>query len=231
MSVFNFKKFSIIQSKSAMKVGTDGVLLGSWVNCEKANNILDIGSGTGLLALMLAQRNTSCIINAIEIDKDASDEAQLNIINSDWSNRISVQNIDIQSYKSNIKYDLIISNPPFYPSSFFNNKRIIARHTNLLSFDDLISSSVSLLSIKGLFAVVIPKNYELDFCQRARDNKLFILRVCNVKGRKNTDIKRVLLEFSFLESRVTNENLIVEESRHQYTKEYTDLCKDFYLKM
>lgn len=231
MSVFNFKKFSIIQSKSAMKVGTDGVLLGSWVNCEEANNILDIGSGTGLIALMLAQRNTSCSIKAIEIDKDAADEAQLNIINSDWSNRISVQNINIQSYKSNIKYDLIISNPPFYPSIFFHNKRTIARHTNLLSFDDLISSSARLLSFTGLFAVVIPKNYELDFCQRARDNKLFILRVCNVKGQKNTDIKRVLLEFSFLESRVTNENLIVEESRHQYTKEYTDLCKDFYLKM
>ena len=114
MSVFKFKKFSIVQSKSAMKVGTDGVLLGSWVNCQKAKKILDIGAGTGLISLMLAQRNKECNITAIEIDKDTSEEAKININNSKWRDRISIINISLNNFATSEKFDFIVSNPPYF---------------------------------------------------------------------------------------------------------------------
>ncbi|MAB95091.1 MAG: tRNA (adenine-N(6)-)-methyltransferase [Flavobacteriales bacterium] len=231
MSVFKFKKFSIVQSKSAMKVGTDGVLLGSWVNCQSAKKILDIGAGTGLISLMLAQRNNECNITAVEIDKETSEEANININNSKWRDRISIINININNFITSDKFDFIVSNPPYFPANFSKNKRAIARHTNLLSFQDLIRTTVKLLSSKGIFAVILPKIAEAIFCKTADANKLFLIRICQVKGQKNSDIKRVLLEFSFEKSSLDSDSLVIEESRHIYTNKYIDLCQDFYLNM
>jgi len=231
MSVFKFKKFSIVQSKSAMKVGTDGVLLGSWVNCQSAKKILDIGAGTGLISLMLAQRNNECNITAVEIDKETSEEANININNSKWRDRISIINININNFITSDKFDFIVSNPPYFPANFSKNKRAIARHTNLLSFQDLIRTTVKLLSSKGIFAVILPKIAEAIFCKTANANKLFLIRICQVKGQKSSDIKRVLLEFSFEKSSLDSDSLVIEESRHIYTNKYIDLCQDFYLNM
>ena len=231
MSVFKFKKFSIVQSKSAMKVGTDGVLLGSWVNCLNAKKILDIGAGTGLISLMLAQRNNECNITAVEIDKETSEEANININNSKWRDRISIINININNFITSDKFDFIVSNPPYFPANFSKNKRAIARHTNLLSFQDLIRTTVKLLSSKGIFAVILPKIAEAIFCKTANANKLFLIRICQVKGQKSSDIKRVLLEFSFEKSSLDSDSLVIEESRHIYTNKYIDLCQDFYLNM
>jgi len=231
MSVFKFKKFSIIQTKSAMKVGTDGVLLGSWVNCLNAKKILDIGAGTGLISLMLAQRNNECNITAVEIDKETSEEANININNSKWRDRISIINININNFITSDKFDFIVSNPPYFPANFSKNKRAIARHTNLLSFQDLIRTTVKLLSSKGIFAVILPKIAEAIFCKTANANKLFLIRICQVKGQKSSDIKRVLLEFSFEKSSLDSDSLVIEESRHIYTNKYIDLCQDFYLNM
>jgi len=231
MSVFKFKEFSIVQSKSAMKVGTDGVLLGSWVNCQSAKKILDIGTGTGLISLMLAQRNNECNITAVEIDKETSEEANININNSKWRDRISIINISINNFITSDKFDFIVSNPPYFPANFSKNKRAIARHTNLLSFQDLIRTTVKLLSSKGIFAVILPKIAEAIFCKTANANKLFLIRICQVKGQKNSDIKRVLLEFSFEKSSLDSDSLVIEESRHIYTNKYIDLCQDFYLNM
>lgn len=231
MSVFKFKKFSIVQSKSAMKVGTDGVLLGSWVNCLNAKKILDIGTGTGLISLMIAQRNNECNITAVEIDKETSEEANININNSKWRDRISIINISINNFITSDKFDFIVSNPPYFPANFSKNKRAIARHTNLLSFQDLIRTTVKLLSSKGIFAVILPKIAEAIFCKTANANKLFLIRICQVKGQKNSDIKRVLLEFSFEKSSLDSDSLVIEESRHIYTNQYIDLCQDFYLNM
>ena len=231
MSVFKFKKFSIVQSKSAMKVGTDGVLLGSWVNCLNAKKILDIGAGTGLISLMIAQRNNECNITAVEIDKETSEEANININNSKWRDRISIINISINNFITSDKFDFIVSNPPYFPANFSKNKRAIARHTNLLSFQDLIRTTVKLLSSKGIFAVILPKIAEAIFCKTANANKLFLIRICQVKGQKNSDIKRVLLEFSFEKSSLDSDSLVIEESRHIYTNKYIDLCQDFYLNM
>lgn len=231
MSVFKFKEFLIVQTKSAMKVGTDGVLLGSWVNCQNAKKILDIGAGTGLISLMLAQRNNECNITAVEIDKETSEEANININNSKWRDRISIINTNINNFITSDKFDFIVSNPPYFPANFSKNKRAIARHTNLLSFQDLIRTTVKLLSSKGIFAVILPKIAEVTFCKTADANKLFLIRICQVKGQKNSDIKRVLLEFSFEKSSLDSDSLVIEESRHIYTNKYIDLCQDFYLNM
>ena len=231
MSVFKFKEFSIVQTKSAMKVGTDGVLLGSWVNCLNAKKILDIGAGTGLISLMIAQRNNECNITAVEIDKETSEEANININNSKWRDRISIINISINNFITSDKFDFIVSNPPYFPANFSKNKRAIARHTNLLSFQDLIRTTVKLLSSKGIFAVILPKIAEAIFCKTANANKLFLIRICQVKGQKKSDVKRVLLEFSFEKSSLDSDSLVIEESRHIYTNKYIDLCQDFYLNM
>jgi tRNA1Val (adenine37-N6)-methyltransferase len=231
MSVFKFKQFSIIQEKSAMKVGTDGVLLGSWVSCKQANTILDIGCGTGLITLMLAQRNLKSKIVGIEIDVIASQEAKLNVDNSDWQERIKIEHTSLQKFNPQAQFDLIVSNPPFFAENKAKDRRAAARHTNFLSFGELIENAADLLSEKGIFGVIIPKNAEENFCEIAAVHNLHCNRVCNVKGNETVAVKRVVLEFSFLEAEALTEHLMIEIERHQYTDEYIQLCKDFYLKM
>jgi len=231
MSVFKFKEFSILQEKSAMKVGTDGVLLGCWVTCEKANTILDIGCGTGLITLMLAQRNFNSNVIGIEIDKIASQEAQLNSSNSDWEERIEIKHASLKQFTPQLKFDLIVSNPPFFPQNKSQHSRDIARHTNTLSFEELMDNAAKLLAEKGIFAVIIPKNSEEYFCKIASVKKLYRNRVCYVKGNETSEVKRVMMEFSFIKTAVLTEHLTIETSRHNYTDKYIQLCKDFYLKM
>ena len=231
MSVFKFKEFSIIQEKSAMKVGTDGVLLGCWVSCEKANNILDIGCGTGLITLMLGQRNLIGNVTGIEIDKIASQEAQLNISNSDWKERIEIKHTSLQEFTSQLKFDLIVSNPPFFPQNKSQKSRDIARHTNTLSFEELIDNAANLLAEKGIFSVIIPKDSEEYFCKIAATHNLYCNRVCYIKGNEASEVKRVMMEFRFVISIILTEYLTIETARHNYTDKYIQLCKDFYLKM
>ena len=231
MSLFRFKQFVISHAKSAMKVGTDGILIGSWVSCEKANTILDVGCGTGLITLMLAQRNLKSNIKGIELDTLASEEACLNINNTVWKNRISIQNISFQNFRIQTKFDLIVSNPPFFASNHSNDRRDIARHTNCLSFQELIKHSVRLLSPNGILGVIIPKEAEIFFCKIAKSYHLYPNRACYVRGNNFSNIKRVLIELSFT---VTNKKityLTIEKSRHKYTEEFVNLCKAFYIDM
>ena len=214
-----------------MKVGTDGVLLGSWVACKHANTILDIGCGTGLIALMLAQRNSKSSITGIEIDAIASQEAQLNVSNSDWQERIKIEHTSLQDFKPQTQFDLIVSNPPFFHENKAQDRRATARHTNYLSFEELIENAANLLSEKGIFGVIIPKVAEENFCEIATTHNLYCKRVCNVKGNDKVDVKRVMLEFAFNKADTKTEHLTIETARHQYTDEYIQLCKYFYLKM
>ena len=214
-----------------MKVGTDGVLLGSWVACKHANTILDIGCGTGLIALMLAQRNSKSSITGIEIDAIASQEAQLNVSNSDWQERIKIEHTSLQDFKPQTQFDLIVSNPPFFHENKAQDRRATARHTNYLSFEELIENAANLLSEKGMFGVIIPKDSEAQFCGIAKTHNLYYNRVCNVKGNETVSVKRVMLEFSFNKAETTIEHLTIETARHQYTDGYMQLCKDFYLRM
>lgn len=215
-----------------MKVGTDGVLLGAWTTI-KSPNILDIGTGTGLIAIMLAQRNKNVIIDAVEIELDAYLEAKENIANCNWFDKIKAHNIPIQEYKSTNRYDLIVSNPPFFVDSTKAPKtnRNSARHTDSLSFADLIISVIRLLQPNGIFSSILPTNEAEQFIALAEQSKLYLNKKCNVRPNSQKKTKRVLMEFSFFKTEMIESELIIEtDTRHQYTKEYITLTKDFYLK-
>ena len=233
---FCFKAFNIDQNRSAMKVGTDGVLLGAWVFLGgKLENILDIGAGTGLLSLMLAQRCLAENIEALEIDEDSYEQCVENFETSPWSNRLFCYHAGLDEFIEEIEdsYDLIISNPPFYSEnvSSGDSSRDKARQNQSLPFDELLEGVSKLLAKEGLFATIIPHKEEISFIALAASFGLFPTRILRVKGNPSAEIKRSLLEFDFKEQEVLEEELTIEIARHQYTNEYIALTKDFYLKM
>ena len=233
---FKFKQFSINQDRCAMKIGTDGVLLGAWTSIEKKPfSILDIGTGTGVLALMLAQRSDANIIDALEIDDDAYEQCVDNFENSSWADRLFCYHASLEEFVEEIEdtYDLIISNPPFYSEDYktANSQRDLARFQEALPFDHLLQCVSKLLSENGRFSVVIPFKEEKEFIALASEVHLFPNRILQVKGSPSSEIKRSLIEFSFRESDIKTEELIIEIERHQYTEAYINLTKDFYLKM
>ncbi len=236
---FYFKEFSIDQDKTAMKVGTDAVILGAWCSLETyPNSILDVGSGTGIVALMMAQRSDALTIDAIEIDPNAYEQSVANFEKSDWSDRLFCYHSSFQNFSEEMKeeeqeYDLIISNPPFYNDSFEtkDTSRNTARFTSSMSFIDLLEGVSKLLSNSGIFTTIIPFKEEQFFIKLANKNNLFLNRVCRVKGTDNSEIKRIMLEFSLHQKEVEETTLVIEKTRHEYTKEYVNLTKDFYLKM
>lgn len=235
---FVFKQFSVNQDRCAMKIGTDGVLLGAWASIE--NNpfaILDIGAGTGIIGLMLAQRSNAEVIDAIEIDDEAYEQCVDNFELSSWGDRLFCYHASLDEFVNEIedKYELIISNPPFYSETYKtdNKQRDIARFQDALPFNHLIESAAKLLTEDGKFAVIIPFKEETYFIELASKLKLYPNRILHVKGNPNSEIKRSLLEFSFRESEkeIIKNILIIETIRHQYTDDYINLTKDFYLKM
>lgn len=236
MKPFQFKQFSLQQDKTAMKVGTDGVLLGAWANLEiNLNSILDIGAGTGLIALMMAQRCDAETIDAIELNDAAYEQTVENFENSDWADRLFCYHASLQEFTDEIedKYDFIISNPPFYTSTYkeLSEERAMARHSESLTYSDLLESTSKLLSEKGNCAFIIPFEETENFIKIAEENKLYPNRITRVKGAINTAVKRSLLQFSFAKTETIFSELILEISRHNYTKEYKNLVQDFYLKL
>jgi tRNA1Val (adenine37-N6)-methyltransferase len=235
--MFQFKQFTIHQNKTAMKVGTDGVLLGAWTPIEHhPNTILDIGTGTGLIALMLAQRTSAEQIDAIEIDENAYEQAVDNFENSPWSDRLFCFHAGLDEFmdEPEDQYDLIVSNPPFYAEDYKteNDQRDLARFQDALPFEDLVEAADMLLSENGIFAVIIPFKEETRFIDLCAETELFPVKVTRVKGTPNSETKRSLLAFKRYELPVlTPDELIIETARHQYTPEYIELTKDFYLKM
>ena len=239
---FKFKKFTIKQDRCAMKIGTDGVLLGAWVSLkDNPRNILDIGAGTGIIALQMAQRSEDLssqnveTIDAIEMNTDAYEQCVENFEDSPWNDRLFCYHASLQEFVDEIedKYDLIISNPPFYTDRYIskNKLRSEARSTITLPFTDLLESVSELLSENGRFAVIIPVKEEKVFTELANENHLFPKRICKVQGSTNTNPKRTLIEFSRRKESTLLEELTIELSRHHYTREYISLVKDFYLKM
>lgn len=219
-----------------MKIGTDGVLLGAWTSIK--NNpfsIMDIGAGTGILSLMLAQRSFAEMIDAIEIDDDAYEQCVNNFEESPWGDRLFCYHASLEEFAENIedKYDLIICNPPFYSEDYKteNSSRDLARFQDAMPFEHLIESISKLLSEDGLFSVIIPFKEEDNFIVLASKYNLFPNRVLNVKGHPASETKRSLMEFSFRKNNTERDELIIETERHQYTEDYINLTKDFYLKM
>ncbi|HQW69144.1 MAG TPA: methyltransferase [Flavobacterium sp.] len=237
MSTFNFKQFSVQQDKCAMKIGTDAVLLGAW--CPIDNNpfsVLDIGAGTGILSLMLAQRSHAEQIDALEIDEDAYEQCVENFEASPWSDRLFCFHAGLDEFidEPEDEYDIIISNPPFYSEDYKtdNSQRDLARFQDAMPFEELIEATNLLLSENGIFAVIIPFKEEERFIDLCAEVELFPVKVTRVKGSHTTPIVRSLLAFKRYElSVLTADELVIEINRHEYTDDYINLTKDFYLKM
>ena len=234
---FQLKQFTVRQDKCAMKIGTDGVLLGAWARVNNPFSILDIGTGTGIIALQMAQRSFAEVIDALEIDADAFEQAVDNFEASDWSDRLFCYHASLEEFSLEIedKYDLIISNPPFYTSTFksdsMEESRAVARHSENMSYALLLKSASQLLEEKGNCAFIIPFEEEEFFLKIGLKNNLFPNRITRVKGTSTSPIKRSLLQLSFQEKSVEIDELIIEIKRHVYTEKYKSLVKDFYLKM
>ncbi len=216
-----------------MKVGTDGTLLGAWAKADNPKQILDIGTGTGIIAMMMAQRFENAQVKAIELEINASQQAAENFQNTRWSNRLISEHISLQNFQHTPSFDLIVSNPPYFENNLkpTRKQRKQARHTDTLSFESLIEYSSKLLNKNGSLAIILPSENKSKVEKIAKNHKLHINRLCWVKGTEKTTIKRALLQFSFQENRLEETTLIIEKERHLYTDEYTRLCKDFYLKM
>jgi len=234
--MFSFKKFSVQQDKTAMKVGTDGVLLAAWTPINhNPFSILDIGAGTGIIALMLAQRTHAEQIDALEIDEEAYEQAVENFGNSPWGDRLFCFHAGLDEFieEPEDEYDLIVSNPPFYSENYKteNEQRDLARFQDAMPFEELIEATDLMLSENGIFAVILPFKEEENFIALAKEAELYPVKITRVKGTPTSDVKRSLLAFSRNEiQNVPIDELIIETDRHVYTPEYIELTKDFYLK-
>ncbi|MBW1297483.1 tRNA1(Val) (adenine(37)-N6)-methyltransferase [Aquimarina litoralis] len=233
---FHFKQFTVHQDQCAMKIGTDGVLLGSWIPIEEnVNSILDIGAGTGVIALMMAQRSNIQTIDAIEIDDLAYEQAVDNFEASDWGDRLFCYHASFQEFFQEIddEYDLLVSNPPFYKEDYksSNSSRDLARFEDALPFEHLFIGVSHLLSEQGKFGVILPFKEEEETIRIASKVGLNPQKITRVKGNPASEIKRSMMLFGFQKMEVQTSELIIENGRHQYTDDYIELTKDFYLKM
>ena len=231
---FAFKQFTINQDQCAMKVGTDAVLLGAWVIPNGSTSILDIGTGTGIIALMIAQKSTAKI-EAIDIDDHAVDQAKQNVFESKFAEKVHVSKISLQDYAktTNKKFNLIVSNPPYFEQSLKSSdeQRSQARHADVLPFEELLDGVIKILDPKGKFCLILPKLEAEKFRELAEKKGLFLSKLLRVKSRadKDTD-KRHLMQFEFVPTEFSEKTLVIEQDhRHNYTEEYKEFTKDYYV--
>ena len=224
---FQFKKFTIRQDKCAMKVGTDGVLLGAWANLDHAKRLLDIGTGTGLIAIMAAQRNSELLADAIEIDPTAFGQALENVNNTPWQERIQLFQGQVQTFTPEYQYDVIVCNPPFFINSTKTpeRNRTLARHCETLSHADILQVCDHLLDPEGKLCVILPIIEADHFIELALTKKWFINKLTNVCPTPTKPPKRKLIELSKAEDTHIEDSIII------YHDTYIELTKDFYLKL
>ena len=231
MAGFRFKQFAVEQEDVAMKVGTDGVLLGAWANSDNVKRILDIGTGTGVIALQMAQRNPIAHIHAVEIDDTAAKRASANFDLSPWAERLTVEQTAVQEFEPSEKFELIVSNPPYFVDSLLppDAKRSTARHTHDLTFEELDSAVCRLLDENGRFALILPVT---EFEKYLALTQLHLVRRCDVCPVEGGAIKRIMGEFAkHPTTEIEIENIAIERGRRgDYTDDYRALTKDFYLK-
>ncbi|MEG2277250.1 MAG: methyltransferase [Odoribacter sp.] len=229
--MFQFKQFTIQQDRTPMKVGTDGVLLGAWADLEKADRLLDVGTGTGLIALMSAQRNPTVVVDALEIESNACRQAQENIQESEWAQRIQVIPVALQAYFPAYQYDCIVCNPPFFINSTKppDNGRTLARHCDTLSHQELVEHAARLLKPTGCFCVILPPSEADQMIRLANKYELFPEHITYVLPNPDKSPKRYLIKFVFGSVSTLKDELVVELNRHQYSEEYIRLTRAFYL--
>lgn len=231
--IFRFKHFDVINDKTAMKVGTDGVLLGAWCSVEHATRVLDVGTGCGLIALMIAQRNPLAFITAIDIDCNAIEEARQNFENSAWRSRLQAQCIDFNHYsEKGDKFDLIVSNPPFFNAGILppEESRKLARHTTALTFTQLMEKAQRLLNQDGILSIISPIESHKEIVESCVSFNLYINKLTEVIPTENSTPKRLLWEISPTPQICNRNTLTIATQPMTYTQEYRNLCKDFYLK-
>lgn len=228
---FTFKQFHVQHDRCAMKVGTDGVLLGCWTDVPAEGSVLDIGTGSGLIALMVAQR-TQAQIDAIDIASDAYEQACINFAQSPWNERIKPHIASIQEWQTQEQYDLIVSNPPYFNNSLKNpdKGRELARHTDSLSYADLFAHSARLLKDEGRLSIILPAEAESEACSLARTHGLSLTRVTRVYSKESKPARRVLLSWTKKADCVMQEDILVlENAEGGRSTQYQELAKDFYL--
>lgn len=217
-----------------MKVGTDAVLLGAWVNVEGASRILDVGTGCGIIALMLAQRTANdVIIEGIEVEFTDAEQAQENTNHSPWANRVAIHSVAMQDYHSTAQFDLIVSNPPYFINSQLppTSHRAQARHTQTLSFEELIYHSLRLLNANGRLAVILPFEEGNLFQSLAEQQGLFPTSRLAFYSRQGKPQERWLLEFSKIKLPIKEEQLILHSEGESWSDDYKNLTRAFYLKL
>lgn len=230
--MFKFKQFQVEHDRSSMKVGTDGVLLGSWCDVSHASSVLDVGTGCGLIAMMIAQRNATATIDAIDIDADSVQEATGNFATCPWSERLHAVHADFTTYECPKNYDLIVSNPPFFTNGILSpqESRKNARHTLSLTYDQLLAKARSLLTDDGIISIVSPADVVQVILDACKANSLYVNEMVDVIPLENAQCKRVLWEIGKMPVEIKHTSLTIEKFPGEYTEEYIALCKDFYLK-
>lgn len=232
---FRFKQFTVRHDQCAMKVGTDAILLGAWAAAVEPRRILDIGTGTGIIALMLAQRFPAASVTAVEINSQACEQACGNFAASPFYDRLTLTRCAVQDFCPQELYDLVVCNPPWFQKSFKppDAARLMARHSDSLSLKELGAAASRLLSPHGVCTVILPIEQALSFTAIATENELYCHRVCEVRPTPTSAPKRQLLEFSHrpVEQDVCAQEIVVEVTRHQYSDAYSQLAKEFLLKM
>ena len=233
---FQFKQFFIEHAGCAMKVGTDSIMLGSWVEAKSAQRVLDVGTGSGLLAIMIAQQAVdSCLIHGIDIDIQAVEQATKNAQTSPWKMQLSFECTSLQKISGDGKYDLIISNPPYYPINSAankrhpNNTRVNARQTVALDHITLLTHVLKNLTINGKFYCVLPFDLALGFIDSAESNGLFCIQELQVCPKPQSPVTRVLLAFSTNKAQKITDKIIIYNELGKYSKAYISLCKEYYL--
>ena len=231
-SYFSFKQFTIQQDKAAFKVGTDGVLLGAVADVEGTNRILDIGSGTGLIAIMAAQRSNAEII-ALEPDYESYIQCRENISLCPWKERIKAENMSLQEYKTSGLFDLIVSNPPYFMGSLKNPdpRKSSSRHNDSLSGNELLTGASRLMAKGGRLQVIMPYVEGNIFIAEANEYGFFCNNILKIRPLPNSEIRRLILTFSRQRLKTTEKVLTIEHGkRHEFTEEYINFTKEFYLK-
>ncbi|WP_261510056.1 tRNA1(Val) (adenine(37)-N6)-methyltransferase [Chryseobacterium paludis] len=228
MNPFKFKQFDIHQSPEVFRVGTDGVLLGALAYVTGVRKVLEVGTGTGLISLMLAQRNSDAEFLGLDIQDVAVNLTKTNFENSIFRARLKNTLQDFKTFETNEKFDLIVSNPPYFEESN-SAKDKVARQTVELNFKQLISKAFSLLSENGIFSVIIPVEAGNDFMKISEDHHLFLKRRIDIKGIENSKTKRLILEFSLNQSNIEEVDFVIEKSPRKYSDQYLELTKEFHI--
>lgn len=231
-NAFYFKQFYIQHDRSTMKVGTDGVLLGSWTEINGAQNILDIGTGTGLIALMLAQRSVENVhIDAIEIDFDAYQQALENVNASAWNKKIKLSHSSLQHFSTSLRYDLIVSNPPYFVNSHKvpDPKRNLSRHTDELPHSAIIEGCKRLLHPDGRLCLILPHSEGVAFTKMAASANLLCNKKMSVRHKESRPVERLLLEFAYRSVAYQERELILINEEGKRTHPYHEMVSDFYI--